>query len=245
MIEASLMVLTEQLLSEFLPLLDTIPLSMRQYTGHGNVHVENVVDLMDRLLPSATIESLKPLELAALIQAALLHDIGMVASVEEIERFMSDDPESESRSYRGFRAGYPEILSRINKAQGERRTWIVLELEDYLMSEFLRKEHGRRVKRFIHEYLSRRLLYENNTYADRLAAICMSHTQSYDSVESLPPWEVVRSGGERCNWRFIAILLRLADILDFDWKRTPPILFRHLGEGTRVEFRKTRTNNSR
>lgn len=56
--------------------------------------------------------------------------------------------------------------------------------------------------------------------------------------------EIVRAPGEYVNWRFIAVLLRLADILDFDGKRTPAILFEHLGIRDKVSLTEWKKHRS-
>ncbi len=54
----------------------------------------------------------------------------------------------------------------------------------------------------------------------------------------------MRAPGEYVNWRFIATMLRVADILDFDGKRTPVILFEHLGIREKVSIKEWKKHNS-
>ncbi|MCG3158163.1 MAG: Chaperone protein HtpG [bacterium] len=225
----ALYVLTEQIYTECIHLLEKIYLYMRQYTDHGRVHVDNVIDIIGRLLPDSTFAQLTPLELATMILAATLHDIGMTASVEEVEKMRNEGPGGSITNYQSFREGYPRILRRMEQLRKTGNYTLADDMESYLTSEYLRREHGNRCRQFIFDHLKERLVYAGNNFSVRLAEVCFSHTRPPIELENLPCWELVRTGGERCNWRFVAIMLRLADILDFDAKRTPMVLFHHLG----------------
>ncbi|UOK56158.1 hypothetical protein MGI18_14065 [Bacillus sp. OVS6] len=64
----------------------------------------------------------------------------------------------------------------------------------------------------------------NTTFEDQVALICQSHTEDIDWLdENLDYYG--KKGEYTYNSQFCAIILRLADILDFDSQRTPPKLF--------------------
>ena len=228
----------EQIYEKAVALLKTVPLYMRQYTLHDHVHVDSVIDLMGRLLPDHTFGQLKPLELASLLLAAALHDIGMVASDAEVKALRNEGRPEEARrtEYQAFREAYPGVLRRLEQLRRAGRHTEAVELEDYLTSEYLRQQHGGRCRGFLFSQLRDCLEYAGNNFTSQLAGVCASHTGDPRALDDLPCWELVRQGGERCNWRFVALMLRLADILDFDAKRTPRILLEHLGIRDRVSL---------
>jgi hypothetical protein len=225
----------------------TVIRHMPQYSLHDEEHLVRTVELMDRLLPQATLQNLGPLELAALILSAALHDIGMAPSEDEVRRLLlgsSSGEDPDHRAYRLFREGYRAILERQHRLRQQNRHYEAQELEAYLLSEYLRQTHGDRVRQFIFERYHARLLYGDFNFANRLAEVCYSHTQDPAFLEQVPCWELVRAPGEYVNWRFVALLLRMADILDFDGKRTPAILFEHLGVRDKVSLKEWKKHRS-
>ena len=48
-----------------------------EYTNHGLIHMDNVLEFCDKLIPDKALRNLSPREVAVLIMAALSHDIGM------------------------------------------------------------------------------------------------------------------------------------------------------------------------
>ena len=227
----------------------TVLRHMPEYTLHDEVHLQRTVELMDRLLPISTLQNLTPLELAGLMLSAALHDIGMAPSENEIRRLLSksssemnEDPDR--LRYLSFREGYPAILRRQHELRSENRYFEAKELEAYLLSEYLRQTHGDRGRRFIFDRYHEKFIYSDFNFASRLAEVCYSHTQDPLSLEQIPCWELVHAPGGYVNWRFIAVLLRLADILDFDGKRTPAVLFEHLGIRDKVSLREWKKHRS-
>lgn len=222
---------------------------MPQYTLHDEGHLLRTMELMDRLLSKSTLKKLTPLELAGLILSAALHDTGMAPSENETHTLLTNSPSEMNEDpnrlrYRAFREGYPAILKRQHELRSQNRHFESQELEAYLLSEYLRQTHGERGKQFIFKQYKEKFIYADFNFTSRIAEVCYSHTQDPLSLEEIPCWELVRAPGEYVNWRFIAVLLRLADILDFDAKRTPDILFEHLGIRDKVSINEWKKHRS-
>jgi hypothetical protein len=219
----------------------TIMGHMREYTLHDETHIENVIDLMARLMPDEVRTGLQPLEIAGLILSAALHDVGMAISEEEARRLMDASSRAsdstETRAYNAFRGGFPRLLRRQGRLTRDDRTHEILEIEAFILSEYLRRNHGSRSRHLIFERFEQKLIYKDFNFTSRLAEVCRSHTQEPEALHAIPCYEIVASPGEYCNWRFIAVMLRLADILDFDAKRTPSVLFEQLGVRSPVSVR--------
>ena len=227
----------------------TVLRHLPEYTLHDEEHLLRTVELMDRLLPPSTLQNLTPLELAGLILSAALHDIGMAPSENEIHRLLSKSSNAMNEDpnrlrYQSFREGYPAILRRQHELRSENPYFEAQELEAYLLSEYLRQTHGDRGRKFIFDRYHEKFVYADFNFTNRLAEVCYSHTENPLFLEQIPCWELVRAPGEYVNWRFIAILLRLADILDLDGKRTPAVLFEHLGIRDKVSLMEWKKHRS-
>jgi molecular chaperone HtpG len=242
-----LLVLVERVFDECCGLMKTVVRNMPEYTLHDEVHLHRIVELMGRILPEATCKQLKPLEIGALLLSAALHDVGMAPSHDEIRDLISgaETPKRETQwAYVAFREIFPTHLRRQEVLRKSGDKWAAQEVEAFLLSEFLRKSHAERGRRIIFERYGGDLVYGNFNFAARLAEVCFSHNEDVSFVQTLPCWELVRAPGEYCNWRFIAIVLRLCDILDFDAKRTPSILFEHLGLRSSISIREWKKHRS-
>ncbi|MDO4732276.1 MAG: ATP-binding protein [Bacillota bacterium] len=95
------------------------------------------------------------------------------------------------------------------------------------------KELGRRMRKYVREHHHERVgsKLEDLDWQDRelgfrksiLVDLCKSHGTSLDALP-LPRYK-------NYDLQLCAVLLRLADILDFDPRRAPDVLFRHVGLG--------------
>lgn len=241
----NLIVLVDQVFEECRQILKTVIRHMPEYTLHDERHILRIIELMERLIPPPILQNLNALELASLILSACLHDIGMAPSEEEIWKVLNKKSKAPERiRYVAFREGYPAVIIRQRRLRTKRHYSEAKELESYLLSEYLRQTHGERGREFIFERYKDKFVYVDFNFIGRLAEVCYSHTQDALFIEGLPTWELVRTPGEYINWRFIAVVLRLADILDFDGKRTPAILFGHLGIRDKISIKEWKKHRS-
>lgn len=226
----------------------TIVRYMPEYTLHDEVHITRVVELMGRIIPSRVLGRLQPLEIAALLLAAALHDIGMAPSADEIQALSSQyAPRSyreEWLQYQAVKDTFPELLARQARLRLSARFSEAQEIEAFFLAEFIRKTHAHRAKKYIFEHYADKLIYDSRKFTSQLANVCYSHNEPASTLDLLPCWELVRAPGEYCNWRFVALVLRLADILDFDPKRTPRVLFEHIAVRNKVSIREWRKHLS-
>lgn len=213
---------------------------MPEYTLHDEVHLLRVVDIMSHLIPRRTMERLTPLELAGLMLSAAYHDIGMAPSDKEVRALLGTRRVSggnDKRRYLEVREEHPTLLKRQQYLRRVGKNFEAQEIEMWFLVEHLRRTHAERARKLLlHEY-AKKMIYDNYQFAAPLADVCFSHNEDPAALRAIPAHQLVRGGGEYCNWRFVAVVLRLADILDFDPKRTPPILFEHLGIRDSVSVR--------
>lgn len=228
-----LVAVVERVFSDCTARLKAVVRYMPQYTLHDEVHLLRVVDLMGRLVPDDVLSQLEPLELGSLILVAALHDIGMAPAEEEVRYLLESTsnemaPTAEKLRYQAVRQSHPEMLRRQGELRREGHHNAAGEIEAFFLSEYIRATHANRSRQYVFESLQGDLRYRNFAFTHLVADVCFSHTQPIEYLNTLPIDQLL-GGGEYANFRFIAVLLRLADILDFDAERTPPILFQQLG----------------
>lgn len=177
------------------------------YTLHNTGHSFRIMEYMSKLVSDYT--KLSELEIALLIYAALLHDIGMAVSEDDITAIKTDSfPFCDVK------------FSAMKKIMGGD--------ESLAMQEYVRRIHASLSGRYIRENLKDKLVVPKLTSLDftkELALICEGHTEDYDWIKSKLRTNEVR-GDYSFNPQFIATILRLADILDIDSNRTPHNLYK-------------------
>ena len=213
------------------PAMAQIPVTFRQYTVHDIRHCRNVITRMGNILPAETLEKLNALEITFLLLSALLHDVGMVVTDhEKAETLLSED-------FRRFRAeGHADRNKAIEEAREADNEPRARAIEDALLADYYRRLHPERVRQFMDRHLAGRLQYREVGFADDLARLCESHAWGVEeSNDPRHPEKAVaklddnvRFYDVRVNLQYLACILRLADILDFDRSRTPLAVFQHL-----------------
>jgi len=208
---------------------------MPEYTLHDGVHLFRVLNNMEKLIPEENLEKLTLPDLMLLILTAFFHDLGMAPYEYEIRAWKQDwkeeEPDEEERAiysdFERFTKTYPEKLDEIKRFRTKGQDAKARLLEDYLISEYIRTTHAQRAKIIIAKEWKNRIFYGDTDLTQVLAQLCFSHNE--DSM-SLLKFDTSYLCGEdvSTNLQFIGLILRLADLLDFDAKRTPSVLFSHL-----------------
>ncbi|WP_316749607.1 hypothetical protein [Pedobacter gandavensis] len=213
-----------------------LPKYFPEYTLHDEVHFLRVTELMSIII-GTKLKSLNDLEIWLLIMAAFYHDQGMVLDVSESQGLATNDRFNLfKKNWQLDHPNYQEIVrqvvsSAISGQEKIRLNKLVNELDAACLTDFLRINHGQRSADYINSALSddpRASIYGINV-SHLLANICLSHVKSHE-------WLLNESGLNfddnigNCtvNSIFLCIVLRLADILDFDADRTPDILFKSI-----------------
>lgn len=177
------------------------------FTLHNTGHSFRTMEYMSRLIGDIT--KLNELEITILIYSALLHDIGMAVSEEDINSIKTDS------------FSFCEVkFSAMKKIMGGN--------EDLALQEYVRRIHALLSGKYIRENLKDKLVIPKLSTLDftsELALICEAHTEDYDWIKSNLRTNEIR-GDYSFNSQFIAVILRLADILDIDGNRTPYNLYK-------------------
>ena len=215
----------------------TILMHMGEFTLHDGDHLFRVLMLMGKLLSPEKLEELTVPELMLLILSAFFHDIGMapeeknVLSWKKVWDYSPNfDDEIDKSEYGKFQRHYlarPEQQSKIEKfvAQGNNSSADLL--KNYLISDYIRTTHAERTRSIIEKDWLNKIKYRDTDLTVEFASICFSHNEDPFSILNLD--HNYLCGPEiYINLQLVAVILRLSDLLDFDAKRTPPVLYSHL-----------------
>lgn len=205
------------------------------YTMHDISHSKAILDCIERVLGSKVIESLSVTDLWLILCSAYYHDIGMNISGDEIEKcFKTED-------FKNF------ILElQRDECSPLHKYAIFYELEDdklkykscdltldsyhsarYLLAEFFRKKHADRSEKYVKtDEIVPQVFLEIKRLISIIAEICHLHGAKFEDVMKYQNCE--NGVTDYCHPRFVACMLRLGDLLDFDSSRVSRYLLEHL-----------------
>ena len=178
------------------------------FTLHDETHFCNVLRLMHSLLGDRA-EALTRDEAAMLMLAACCHDLGMSCSKREMAALERDTDRLDR-----YLDEHPGDFVKVYKKGMDRP-----ELTDDVRRNFVRSIHHERVEELLRskpwpEALKGRVPLQN------LIAVCRSHGEDSASLYRLEPTPSI-------DLRLCAVLLRLADLLDFDTSRAPQAIYNY------------------
>ncbi|TGL65950.1 HD domain-containing protein [Leptospira sarikeiensis] len=214
----------------------TILRHMGEFTLHDGDHLFRVLHLMERLL-SNNIQMLSTPELMLLILGAFFHDIGMAPDERDVlawkriwdekPEFNNEREELEYKKFTKFANGRPSTLEKIEEYANNGNLTQAQLSRDYLITDYIRITHAVRAKEIIQEHWAGKIKYRDIDLTLEFAELCFSHNDDATSLLALDV-NLLCSPEESACLPLIGVILRIADILDFDAKRTPSILFSHL-----------------
>ena len=178
------------------------------FTLHDETHSANVCRWMWRLLGDRA-GKLSVNEAALLLMAACCHDIGMAVSPAQ-------EAQLRQRTYRGWDEYFRKDLS---DAEEFDRTKTI---SDRMLRNFVRQHHHERVRENLASLRWPQELTRRGIRQDTLVALCQSHGQPLDRNK-------LKNTAGKQDLLLCAVLLRLADMLDYDMVRAPEAIFRFHG----------------
>lgn len=190
----------------------TIRNTFPMFTLHDETHICNIMRLMYALLELHS-EVLSRDETAMLILAACCHDIGMsysdndkselLADLDRINQYLDDNHSEYVKAY----------------AEGGN----IPKMSDDMIQNYLRSIHHERIVDLLCNFDWPKVL-EGKVDREDLIHVCQSHGKDISSLDELEQTPTI-------DLRFCAVLLRLADILDFDTSRAPKAIYDYSGFG--------------
>ena len=177
------------------------------FTLHDETHSANVCRWMWVLLGERAKE-LTAHEAALLLMSACCHDIGMAVS-----------PEQEERMRLSTYSGWDDYFRQNLKDDEEYEETEVI--SDQMLRNFVRMHHHERIGENLRQSDWPGILNRKGINRETLLKLCRSHGTELSRLElrSEPKFDLL----------LCAVLLRLADLLDYDTSRAPAVLFRHIG----------------
>lgn len=216
--------------------LNYIPQTFPHYTRHTVEHSDEIVLQMSKLLfqdddPSKPLTRLTPTEAYIVIAAAYLHDAGMVTSDKEKTEIL------ESGEWKEWVAGAGGGAERWAAIQNLRRgtepsdealrSFLADVQTRFLLAEFIRRAHHLRAADIMaqHQGTLGRFAFDDPMLLRTISDVCVAHGLRQHELEDRERYpEECDIRADRVNVRFLAILLRLGDLLDMSCDRACPLL---------------------
>ncbi|MGA8807772.1 MAG: hypothetical protein WB973_07820 [Thermoanaerobaculia bacterium] len=207
------------------------------FTLHDEMHGFRVAERMADLIGVNRLHEFSPTELALLLASAYLHDIGMTPKKGHIRRhrdyLISGDVGQLAQEQRDELQTWLDDHAQDDHAEGVTpplATGIpdsaTLARVDELLTYYCRFRHNDWSAEWIRENVATadRELYFG--FSDDLIQLCRSHHEGYEELIGAR-FDAKLIGADIVHPRYLAALLRIADIIEFDPERTPEIIFRH------------------
>jgi molecular chaperone HtpG len=229
------------------PLVDSIISGpFKQYTLHNRDHAKKLIHLAEYIIEPRTVESLTPFDCVLIIYASYLHDMGLSLTEEELRSVLRSETFANHLLERPqLRAALEAKRAQLRGAAPPVASEIELDIADLhsvALTSFLRPLHAtrERYRQLIAQIRSTLsgddpFSIRGVPFEEELIDICVSHNldatvlaQMRTAHEERFPRNLVISD-HNANTQFVAAVLRLTDILDCDFERTPRILFDSLG----------------
>jgi hypothetical protein len=192
-----------------MPLLDLYYKAFPTYTLHNSKHQKNILRIVGEMLGD-DLNKLTALECALIILSAVYHDLGMVFKDSELEDIAKED------SFHSFLDNNYKAKLEFNESESV----LTIGLSEW----YCRWMHAQRVWLHLADFDS--LKWGTIALNTVLGNICESHSYQASKLNDDSKFET--NFINQADVRFCALLLRLADILDFDNSRTPKSLYEFL-----------------
>lgn len=215
----------------------TILIHMGEFTLHDGDHLFRVLHLMERLLPADAIKELSTPEILLLILSAFFHDIGMAPDIKTVlswkkiwdksPAFSDENEQSEYAKFQRYVSSRPDQSERIESMLDQGDVSGADLAKSYLVTDYIRITHATRAREIIQEFWLEEIRYRDTNLTVEFSSICFSHNDDALALLELDKNYLCGPDTYACL-PLVAVILRLADLLDFDGKRTPETLFSHL-----------------
>ncbi len=217
------------------------------FTLHDDEHSFRVAQRISQLLPDETAKHLSDIEWALLLKAAYLHDIGMNPRREvlkQVRDFLFSGTPSQSLGNE-----VQELQQWLDETEPGLQPPVYEELPsaerankiDRLTAFFARHRHNDWSEKYILSEACTKGPEPYPSWLSDLIALCKSHHYGLDDLMR-PKFDlrIVDEGNKLVNLRYLAALLRVADILEFDPERTPSVVFnlRDVAPGSQIYWHK-------
>ncbi|WP_321421696.1 ATP-binding protein [uncultured Methanobacterium sp.] len=247
--------LVNEVCSDAMVKMKTVIKLFDEYTLHDEVHLVNVTHIMGILLEeSDSIDNLNYIEITILILSAYLHDIGMASPRDKLEEIKGSDEfklfrEKRKAELMGLKE-FEELLNSVTD-EDEKKSIImaIASIEQSFLTDFIRGFHGDIGAEYIVNKWESEEIWklEGHNIAKIVSLVCKSHSIRAEQLvleykEDYPFDKIV--GDIPVNLLYCSLILRLADILDFDRERTPDVLFENISPHNEISVKEWNKHKS-
>lgn len=213
-----------------------LPKYLGEYTLHDKTHFIRVTELMSYVLQDQ-LQELNGLEKILLVLSAFYHDIGMMIDSDELNELENNDNfivfkdkwKQEHPNYKELKDNLSSTyITAEEKVKCSKK---IAQLDSACLTEYLRINHGMRSYDFVKNKFGSdpRFEIQGQNISETLAKLCVSHVQPHSELTTDNEFLLDKQiGTYSVNLNYLAIVLRLADIFDFDGDRTPDVLFKSI-----------------
>ena len=225
--------------------LQTVGTYFPHYSRHDESHSRQILVHIERLLGEENIAQLTATDTWLLLEAAYLHDIGMVISDEQLTKDFDQIKKHVEKTRHTANGDTLKLMDALLASKEKTASAIFAKVDIHpfhaikllreIIADFYRVKHPDRADHIItdpfkeigldsprNELLPRR-------FFSLLGKICAYHGKPFAEVMQLPKQQV-GIGTDDCHPRFIACLLRLGDLLDLDDNRFCPVMLKMAGK---------------
>ncbi|WP_221032420.1 HD domain-containing protein [Actomonas aquatica] len=229
--------------------------ALPRFTLHDATHLNNVLYWMDRLVTPTGLDALGPKGCGLCLLLAYAHDLGMVPETDWEEKLKNENSPESVKLRRFTNERHPDLAGILERpvpedpAARQKDETIRGHIREFIRTDYLRVTHAEdgndgRVLTHLRSLLDGNELKQafawlctEETALQLVALLIASHNQSITWLEERlrrefgleRPWTWTAAGAEKVNLLLPCLLLRVADICDFDASRTPHIVFHQLG----------------
>lgn len=202
--------------------------SPKDFTLHDSDHSFRVAERMWELIPVSTQKILSEYELVFLLLSAYLHDIGMTPEYKKV-----------NNHFVCLNTNAKNVLTLIEKQNFQK--WLDEEGEQIdieknvlnnsekaaeLITFYCRYKHNDWSEEWIRNNFKDVELGNYTNWLNDIVNICISHHYGLDELK-MEKFNPLRIHGKVIHKRYIAMCLRLADVIEIDPERAPDVLIKH------------------
>jgi hypothetical protein len=211
--------------------------SPKDFTLHDNEHSFRVAERMWEILPGKKSDTdkeyLSELDLTFMLLSAYLHDIGMTPEVGKLNKhfelflFGKNLQHFTKAEIQDFQSWLDEQGIEIDfSVQRDSVSAEDISKANRLLTYYARHKHNDWSGQWIAQNLDEHKIEGSKNWILYLIKICQSHHYGFDELKKdyFNPVAIAHSS---LHTRYVAMCLRVADVMEIDPKRTPEVILKH------------------
>lgn len=237
---------------QFVSMLSTIAFDFQHYSMHDASHSVCIIQRIEQILGKERVDLLSAGDLWLILQVAYSHDIGMALTHDElvdlwennddfkeyVERCLDDDM-GDLHKAALFLCEADNLIHKKNQ-MSDLEGKEAIDFEDdwpivcsyylnILVSEYVRKHHAFRSRNKYDVLDSVKKVVIPDRLYDVAAKVNAMHGRNFEDILTDLKYRIEGFGKEKIHPQFVAVMLRLGDLLDIDNNRFDPYLIEHFG----------------